>query len=708
MDPDEPPTAQSSTRSTTTTREMALSRAVVVSRVVWDAVLVPWLVPELRVGDGGGGDEEEASTLSPKHAVGLCVVGEALFPLRGLVRRALVAHTHKWRAALRAAAEAGSTSCVDWLIAWRRSRGQGEGEGADGDGGVLEPPSAVMQRRRRKNKEFVNVLWGLCVGGHLGEAQRLLGGGWPGLTWMGVDVDAVGCGSGSGSYWGEQDLHDHVRASGILLGACRRGWTDVAKWLVQRFGIRDPSEFAQPLEGALAGGHLELAQWMVGTFSLVKGWRKYSSMDFPSKVCRSENLDVVKWCFEMFPQFNVLSSYRTFASCIAGKTSSCLEICQYVRKHLELQHPPGNTEIDYVKRLDVLKWMMSEFSIVPTNEMAESLCRGMEGLEFIKFFVEGNLVTATPALFIAACRTFEDNTQLVKWLSTRVLLSQEDIYNSFVAALANSNTSIASWLEDSHHILDRHQGATAAGKLLVRVCERMPCYAGRTAGLKWLLNRIDTKCIPSDQAVDCVGDLLRNRKSTRAALLLLEKFPMIPKQERSSLLTLALRETVVESLPQVKRIVSMMDTHRLTKEDVSKCLSTAGFHSSKATKWLITEFQLQREHITADNNNILFNHILWGQEGCAEWLINKFNITFDEVLRSWDPSSFLSGFDLATWQMIVEVFPGITATIIKEKLSKLMCHSPVIAQFTLRHFPDIVTRQCSTVQSESNPPCGDC
>ncbi|KAH3714279.1 hypothetical protein Pelo_19213 [Pelomyxa schiedti] len=272
-----------------------------------------------------------------------------------------------------------------------------------------------MQRRRRENKEFMCVLGGLCVGGHLGEAQRLVGGGWPGLTWMGVDVDVVGCGSGSGSYWGEQDLRDHVRASGILLGVCRRGWTDVAKWLVQRFGIRDPSEFLQPLESALAGGHLELAQWMVDTFGLVERFRRYSYVELHAKACRSENLDVVKWCFEMFPQLTVASSSFTFMSCIAGKTSSCLEICQYVRKHLELQHPPGDTEIDYVKRLDVLKWMMSEFSIVPTNEMAENFCRRMEGLEFIKFFVEGNLVTATPALFIAACRTFEDDTQLVKW-----------------------------------------------------------------------------------------------------------------------------------------------------------------------------------------------------------------------------------------------------------------------------------------------------
>ncbi|KAH3714120.1 hypothetical protein Pelo_19372 [Pelomyxa schiedti] len=289
---------------------MALERAVTESRVVWDAVLVPWLVPEMRRPGSGCSDRGDggAPTLSSTQAVDLCVVGEALFPLRGLVRRALVAHTYKWHAALLAAAEAGSTSCVDWLIASRRrstaARGneeeQGEGEAereGDGDGGgAPQQQRAIterMQRRRRENKEFMCVLGGLCVGGHLGEAQRLVGGGWPGLTWVGVDVDVVGCGSGSGSgsYWGEQDLHDHVRASGILLGVCRRGWTDVAKWLVQRFGFRDPSEFLQPLEGALAGGHLELAQWMVGTFGLVERFRRYSYVELHAKACRSENLE---------------------------------------------------------------------------------------------------------------------------------------------------------------------------------------------------------------------------------------------------------------------------------------------------------------------------------------------------------------------------------------------------------------------------------
>ncbi|KAH3761282.1 hypothetical protein Pelo_6884 [Pelomyxa schiedti] len=681
--------------SSTTTRQMGLSRAVMVSRVVWDSV-VAWLVPEMS------GMRE--APLPLKHAVALCVVGEAMFPLRGLVRRALVARTpNKWYSALLAAAEAASTSCVDWLIASRRRTTKddgggeeeaaepqraGEGEG-EGEASVMCRRERMTMRgmRRRENKEFLCVLGGLCVGGHLAEAQRLVGGGWHGLTWKGVDgsdLDLAVGGSGTEGNWNGRDrdsgaiqeLSDRVRETEILMGVCERGWIDVAKWLVQRFGIREPWEFVQPLEGALEWGHLELAQWMVGTFDLVGRFTSYETtigLDLHSKACMGA------------------SPSLGFMSCIWGKSSS-LEVCQYVRKHLEVPFPPGPMECRYVRRLDVLKWILSEFDMVPTSEMVETLCGRREGLEFVKFFVEGNSITATPSLFLAACKAFHQSTQLVKWLSTKVELSKADLGNSFVTALAHGNTAIASWLEDSHHILDQYQGAAAAGKLLVRVCGVMPVY--RDVGLEWPMCHLNFKGIhPSETGlvVDCVGELLRNPKSTSAALLLLEKFPMIPERERSELLTLALRECIHhgDSLPQVKRIVSMMDSgHGFTKDNVARCLSSATSGvSSKTVRWLVTQFKLEREHITLENNSILRTLISFGKECCAEWLINKFDITLEEVLMlSWGS---LSGFDLATWQMIVEVFPAITAAHIKEKFLKLVCHSPVIARFTLRHFPDV-------------------
>ncbi|KAH3742513.1 hypothetical protein Pelo_16085 [Pelomyxa schiedti] len=318
-------------------------------------------------------------------------------------------------------------------------------------------------------------------------------------------------------------------------------------------------------------------------------------------------------------------------------------------------------------------------------------------IEFIKFFVEANLVAVTPELFLAVCRNFEDSTKLVKWLSTRLLLSQEDLDNSFVTALANSNTSIASWLEDSHHLLERHRGVTASRQLLVRVCKGIPSFRGGVAGLEWLLGHLDFSGTLHHQTgfvVDSVRDLLCNQKSIRAASLLLEKFPMIPEQDKSEVFAQALRESILQldSLQQAQTIASMVENNirGLTKECVSMDLeSHVCFPSSKAVKWLITHFQLEREHITADNKELLYKLMSCGKECCAEWIINRFNITLDEVLRlSWD-SSFLICCELATWKMIVEVFPGLTATHIKEKFLKLVRYSPVITQFTLRHFPDL-------------------
>ncbi|KAH3722853.1 hypothetical protein Pelo_18441 [Pelomyxa schiedti] len=493
------------------------------------------------------------------------------------------------------------------------------------------------------------------------------------------------------------DLCDNVRATAILLDVCERGWVDVAKWLVQRFGFRHPWEFVEPLGGALEAGNLELARWMVDTFDLVERVTRYKrstrslGLDLHSKACKSGNLDVIKWCFERFPQ---VDSSCSLITCIWGKSSNSVENCKYVRNHLAAFFHPGPLEFRYIRRPDVLKWMLSEFDTVPTGEMAENLAR-REGLEFVKFFVEGNLIVATPSLFLAACKDHNDDTQLVKWLSSRLELSKADLDNSFVTALAHSNTSIASWLEESHHILEQYQGATAARQLLVRVCERMPWYVGRKGGLEWLMRHVDFKCIHDSETefvVSCVGDLLHNLKSTRGALILLQKFPMIPERARSEFLTLVLREIIQrESLPQVKGIVSLMrecGPDVFTKHYVAECLSGATKAvSSKTVKWLITHFQLEREHITADNNNILCKLLSWGEECCAEWLINKFHITFNEVLML---SSELYFVDLATWQMLVQVFPGITATHIKEKLLNLVSYSPVIAQFTLRHFPDVI------------------
>ncbi|KAH3762453.1 hypothetical protein Pelo_5753 [Pelomyxa schiedti] len=124
-------------------------------------------------------------------------------------------------------------------------------------------------------------------------AKTLVDGRWPGggLTWRSCCSGGNGI-VGDGSHGG---IGDHVRDVGILKRVRKNGHMDVAKWVVERFNIRDPWEFVGPFCGALSHGHLELAQWLFNTFHLGESFRNYDG--WPSvhqKACKSESLEVVK------------------------------------------------------------------------------------------------------------------------------------------------------------------------------------------------------------------------------------------------------------------------------------------------------------------------------------------------------------------------------------------------------------------------------
>ncbi|KAH3763869.1 hypothetical protein Pelo_4274 [Pelomyxa schiedti] len=688
--------------STTTTsadaRATALSRAVWVSRIVWDWV-VPWLVPPSR---GPHGEKGAAPAMTREQAAALCGVAEAMFPLRRLARRALVARCTKWHVALRAAAEAGSTSCVDWLLTTRRRTADEEEAARDGEGEGEAVVQLVSQQEKR----------------------NLVDGDWPGLAWVeyppllgGADHGEAAARSHGNIDCGNRELGDYVRDSQILTGVCQRGWGDVAKWIVQRFEIRELWEFVKPMGAALEGGHLELAQWMAGTFNLLERFREYSMMKFHTQACKSENLEVVKWYFERSPPLEDSGAIlATFCACLEGKKSnSCVEICKYAREYLGLPCDPDSdwfNELSRIRRVDVLQWVVSEFNVAPSIDDAGMYCQRRNALEFLKFLLVDGLdgqpiLTATPALFISACKGIKgsNSMQVVKWLSTRVNtpLSAEEIDLSFITALANNETSIARWLEDSHHILAQNAGGPKAVRLIFRVCRAMPRFGRESAGIEWLLDHLDLHSATPQQitrlVLDSVEDNVTDHKSLQAVILLLEKFQsVIPEENKLDLISSVLQHSINDEPEQVQRITTLMGgIIRSNKPAISRCLAECCyFGSTKAVKWLITQFHLERGHITAYNNTILIKVVSMGQECCAEWLINQFGITFDEI----QPVShvFLDGFP--TMKMLVEVFPGITGTNIKEKLLPLVCQSPIIAQFTLRHFPE-VTREdiagpCST------------
>ncbi|KAH3723114.1 hypothetical protein Pelo_18182 [Pelomyxa schiedti] len=685
-------------------RAASVSRAVSTSTIVWEWVL-PWLLPESLVVVAP--HPSDGTRVKLEHCVELCGIAEAMFPLVGRACSSMLAWLEHWGRAARCAAEAGSRLCVGWLLRNRRS--QPPCGGADED----EETRRRGMRRRRGNKAFMRVLEGLCVGGHLGMAQSLVdpgghGGdgccsGWAagiGLVWL----------DGGGECVVDNSLVDHVRASDLLKGVCEKGHVEVAKWVVERFMVRETWEFAEPLSAAVLGGHLELAQWLVNTFDLVPKFSGCSWIASPSDSCESENVEVVKWFLETFSASELFYTFYTLSCCLCGKSSKSVEVCKFINEGMSSLYDTPHL-VYGIRNLDVMKWAISSFPSfeAPTKKNLERFCAGPEGVQFCQWLVEERSFTPTPLMFQSACKNTKDNTQTAKWLSTRVPLSPEVITDSFIISLASNNTSIASWLDETFHILNPPNSNsldlfTISCSIFVKLCKRVVLdfqKVPRIGGMKWFLNHSSMKGVDESVIVDCIEVVLK--ESYQGAILLMEHFP-ISEPKRSQLLVCILKQGVQRgTLAQIKKIVSMGE---FSKESVANCLlNSYGVESTKTAKWLINHFQLEHQHIALDLNMMLFNMISWGQGSCAEWIINKFGIALDEVQTSppfsrnltlccqslhlkWEKDSFVR-IDLFTWKVIQQVFPGLTADMIKERFLPLVCQSPVIAQVAMKRFPQL-------------------
>ncbi|KAH3765863.1 hypothetical protein Pelo_2266 [Pelomyxa schiedti] len=676
-----------------------VSRAVSTSLVVWEWVL-PWLVPGSLLASP---DPCRRAPVKVKHAVALLGVAEAMYPLVGRACSSLLTHWEHWSMAAGLAATAGSPRCVSWLVRNRDRHRYGnmpetddDGDDGDGDGGGEESSGMRMRRRRsRGNKAFACVLGGLCVGGHLGMAKGLVdpgdcgsgggGGGvdWGGLAWQDGDGDCVV----------DNGLVDHVRASDMLTRVCEKGHMEVAKWIIERFSVRETWEFAGPLSAAVSGGHLALAQWMVATFDLVPKFGDCPWLDIHPDACKSENLEVVKWCLETFP-VDKIRSYKILNACLSGKTSKCAELCQYVKERVPSLYP-STPSFYSICNLDVLKWAMHAFLVAaPTKDNVERMCAAPEGIPFCQWLVDERAFTLTAAMFSCACKNSKDNAQTAKWLSTRVPLSPEDICDAFVTALTHSNISIASWLDETFHILNPPNSSSlnlcsTSSSIFVKLCQNVQQYVPDVDGMEWFLNHSSMNGVDEAVISDCIQVVVK-KPSFQVALFLMEHFH-ISEPKRSELLAHILKEGVrSDTISPIKKLVSM---GAFSKESVAKCLANSvGLQSTKAARWLITHFHLEHQHITLDNNRMLFNVITWGQGSCAEWLINKFHITLDEFLNlKWEKDSLL-WIDLFTWKTIQQAFPGLTAAMVKDRFLPLVCKSPVIAQVAMKGFPFLLTR----------------
>ncbi|KAH3767092.1 hypothetical protein Pelo_1041 [Pelomyxa schiedti] len=646
-------------------------------------------LPHHNVGCVGTTIDNADPTISSKDSVTLMSVGEGFFPLVPRTCRLVLSHDNKYYNALEAAAEAGAQSCLNWLIT-NHNANNNNNDGVNDQAG----------NRRNETKEFIRVVGGLCCGGHLDTATRLMDvyrgghGHWPsnGITWWG------GCrGEGEGY------IVEHVKMENTISEVCRRGHLDVAKWMVERFGYTDHWELLYgPLTAALSKGRLEVAKWIMGEINDPQSVKKYFSgrpRIIHGLACRSGNVEAIKWVLHMFP----LDYTITGGTFFHYLRENCTAVCECIKEHAPLPFNPG--DIDSIPNAEVLRWTTSAFpSFKITSEIIQIACPKEGGLDLLKWAIEDHSVTPTPELFRAACKNRTENLEVMKWLSTKVTLSPEDACECFAISLSINNITTASWLDESFGIM-KHATTTpfGVGSVFVRVCKHIT-QERRIEGVKWILNHPGMSRVEERLIVKAVRHLVFKKNLSVTPLLIIEKFPLISEPTRTEVLIGVLQESVQgDTITQVKKVISMDE---FTKESVAQCLANPElnvFGSMKALKWLITHFQLEREHIALNNNTLLQNLLKHRKASCAEWVINRFHITLDEVLLlTWEPSPFTES-DLFTWHMMLRVFPGITAETVKQHWMCFVTNTPVIAQFTMRVFPDITTRDIADYWSEQKP-----
>ncbi|KAH3764731.1 hypothetical protein Pelo_3394 [Pelomyxa schiedti] len=636
--------------------------AVWVSHVVWNHVVGRYR--ESRPADG-------------YLAVWVASVGDGLWPLAPLACRALPswapgsAYTRLTWAAL-----AGAKSCIKCLLL-RDSK----------------------SRMRDDHKEVMAVLWGLCEGAHTQWARALAGddGDCDGHPYNGDGQQEVSEASASvssmrrwwreecGLVWpgtadGDRDLveliRSHIGYQSLLYCVCENGHLETAKWVVERFRIRDTWEVAWPLMGALKARHLGVAEWLCNKFRGCEDLQWFK--DFPLEDSfHSASVEVAEWVVNR---------------------SDLLQLLKWMRKRFP-ELDPELIDLRWAKipYLEVIQWgteVNSEFYVY-LKSMA-SYCEA----SVFEWALENEEICPkiSFSLIFNTCRNPNDLAPVVQLLVSKLAtpLTRPELQQLLCWSLAFNNLKTANWIDDTFHVMDEINTTSGAIQgALKEICSHFMFRAEYVDGLQWFLGRRATL----DLDESAIVDIAQSANSLAVTLLLLRVFP-VNGAKYTGMLDRTLKRAVSSGCcEQVKQLVTLLGRETFTTQSVQSIL-TEQTHpkvwdienfSSKTVKWLIKEYHLDSDQVKANSNFLLYNRLMFGKNHCAEWIIHSFDVTLQEVtemMKMWGRFQMTPWTDLDTWRMLHRHFPSLTAEAIHNAFS-LVLSSPVTALFVLDKFPSV-------------------
>ncbi|KAH3764899.1 hypothetical protein Pelo_3231 [Pelomyxa schiedti] len=423
-------------------KETERARVVHLSHVLWDNVVLPWLCPPPDYGDVAPIVLVSTDTpAAPKPIMAVLRAGEALFPLLALCCSAVTSAVARSCASspsppllpshhdvIRWCAVSRCPRSAEWILSHNRG----------GDGG-----DAATRNRMRMS---IDVLTGLCWGGHIDDARSFVekGRAWGSVRWpvpsatttnaapstnsgmpqlpavqdycssssSGSSVDACTGASKISTLVGYPKelassseevrlvIEEFWSESGIIRlieGVCKGGHLEVLKWVVSSFPIGSDLWCRGALHSAIYGCHIDIIRWLTHNFPVYE--RDWQSL--PVMKTKHVGVQAIKKLAEEFPLW-VLSS-TSFCSAAAGckgsPTDEVLSVCNWFKDTFSPQDdaflpPPGRSTIDP----EIIKWIASD-----GNEdviwAAWTYCYNW-GIDLVKWFIEEKSVQPTENHFM--------------------------------------------------------------------------------------------------------------------------------------------------------------------------------------------------------------------------------------------------------------------------------------------------------------------
>ncbi|KAH3723318.1 hypothetical protein Pelo_17976 [Pelomyxa schiedti] len=703
------------------------------ARIVWDQVVVPWVLrpAAARHKVGGRGLPRAAAS---------CVLAtaEALFPLVALACRAVSRSppgpggSHH-RAAVEAAAASLCPRCVAWMISRRGAPGGGGGGGGveGGERGSGSGGGGGGSRRRRA-KEQVAVLAGLCGAGHLRAAQMFVENGcegWPPLVeseprlgleeggaggplgkipplWPEIEMEAevftclflaitksypkklikkftwhLRSGLEEGTYlcdelWSEKGI------SHIVGQVCSNGHLDALEWILCSVFPLDDGPNNKLLEGCLTeasrNGHLHIIKWLVDTFGLDDDTSISSVLELKNGVSG------VKSFVRSFPHWKMVMA-KSVPMARGASADEIVEVCKWLSNNFSIPEVKFLSKFWLPKHATVIKWALSGCNHTKKLWNWWNLsCRVCGDVQLGKWFVEEKGVVPRAEDFVMACAGKHDNVVFVEWLFKQEAspMSNDDLILSLHWALAEQNELTAQWLE-KYFFTSRRTKPKVSLSLFFR------CYIScREGWLEWLFTHhsgtCDIDCSQSD-VVTAVQESIATPcpEYLNFIFAVLKKFPLNPSVHHDLLLSLLKEAMEFQELACLKELLSIAE---FSQSEMEECLNFLSYnqHSSKFAKWLTMYTCGTTQGSVPTIIRILIGLIAKNKRGCAEWLVNLFDPPLSLVLG--EAHQLVShDISLATWKMMLRLFPDINreVTIQSFGFMKIVVATPLHARLTM-------------------------